>query len=504
MVANQLYVNDTYVDGHLLTPNICCRIFFVHCVYKTNKRKILEDLYLYHLIIRYNTLHPKMRSPNGFLLSQWTRLLVLNRRISHHYTCICWNHLSSDSQQTRQQVPISPEISGEIDAIGKKSTEKSFEGLSYDLSQLLDEDTLVGKQKDQNQSSEQLPIGSMMESSSDSEPMDFQQLSNFIKEAYEKNPNYKEMERSPSAKRRQVDYFEALFSKYGGTLDRGKKTKTKSSVSDSELDRISSLKEKLRGELTSRCTVALEPTLTHFRTYKTSHELFQTAQTILNNFAKKLQIVGKKTRKTNTSETDSVKLTQIREEIFVQHLFRPIDKNSWLDVHEEYVNNVETQSRLSPENPICDVITLPIIFNEIIDCLAFKFNQGQLAMSLFDLIEKDFSFHTIAVNQDTYNLILRLVWVYYGNTNLDQFYRRYHRMTSLGFTGDVKTLNILKTVYNEYDRLKNGKLIFNNSNSPIYTPEDNIRMEYFEKEYNKLKRRLEHGVQHKDFMLNNY
>ena len=39
-----------------------------------------------------------------------------------------------------------------------------------------------------------------MESSSDSEPMDFQQLSNFIKEAYEKNPNYKEMERSPSAK----------------------------------------------------------------------------------------------------------------------------------------------------------------------------------------------------------------------------------------------------------------------------------------------------------------
>lgn len=168
MVANQLYVNDTYVDGHLLTPNICCRIFFVHCVYKTNKRKILEDLYLYHLIIRYNTLHPKMRSPNGFLLSQWTRLLVLNRRISHHYTCIRWNHLSSDSQQTRQQVPISPEISGEIDAIGKKSTEKSFEGLSYDLSQLLDEDTLVGKQKDQNQSSEQLPIGSMMESSSDS------------------------------------------------------------------------------------------------------------------------------------------------------------------------------------------------------------------------------------------------------------------------------------------------------------------------------------------------
>ena len=60
-----------------------------------------------------------MRSPNGFLLSQWTRLLVLNRRISHHYTCIRWNHLSSDSQQTRQQVPISPEISGEIDAIGK-------------------------------------------------------------------------------------------------------------------------------------------------------------------------------------------------------------------------------------------------------------------------------------------------------------------------------------------------------------------------------------------------
>ena len=92
---------------------------FVHCVYKTNKRKILEDLYLYHLIIRYNTLHPKMRSLNGFLLSQWTRLLVLNRRISHHYTCIRWNHLSSDSQQTRQQVPISPEISGEIDAIGK-------------------------------------------------------------------------------------------------------------------------------------------------------------------------------------------------------------------------------------------------------------------------------------------------------------------------------------------------------------------------------------------------
>ena len=137
----------------------------------------------------------------------------------------------------------------------------------------------------------------MMESSSDSEPMDFQQLSNFIKEAYEKNPNYKEMERSPSAKRRQVDYFEALFSKYGGTLDRGKKTKTKSSVSDSELDRISSLKEKLRGELTSRCTVALEPTLTHFRTYKTSHELFQTAQTILNNFAKSCKMWVRKPEK---------------------------------------------------------------------------------------------------------------------------------------------------------------------------------------------------------------
>ena len=48
-------------------------------------------------------------------------------------------------------------------------------------------------------------------------------------------------------------------------------------------------------------------------------------------FCKKLQNVGKKTRKTNTSETDSVKLTQIREEIFVQHLFRPIDKTvGWM------------------------------------------------------------------------------------------------------------------------------------------------------------------------------
>ena len=441
-----------------------------------------------------------MKSPNGFLPSKWTRLLVTNRRISQNYACIRWNHLSVDSQQARQQVSTTPKMPEEIDA-----TEKSFGGLAYDLSQLLDEDTLVGKQKDQNQSSEQLPIGSMMESSSDSEPMDFQQLSNFIKEAYEKNPNYKEIERmSPISKRSQVDYFEALFSKYGGTLDRGRKTKTQSSVSDSEQDRISSLKEQLRGELTSRCTVALSPTISHFKTYKSSDELFQTAQTILNNFAEKVQRVGKKTRKSNTNDTDSVKLAQMRQEIFVQHLFRPTDNNRWLDVHEEYVNNVEVQSRLSPENPICDVITLPIIFNEIIDCLAFKFNQGQLAMSLFDLIEKDFTFHTIAVNQQTYNLILRLVWVYYGNTNLNQFHKRYHRMNSLGFTGDVKTLNILKTVYNEYDRLKNGKLIFNNSNNAIYTPEDNMRMEYFEKEYNRLKDRLEHGVQHKSFMLNNY
>ena len=86
----------------------------------------------------------------------------------------------------------------------------------------------------------------------------------------------------------------------------------------------------------------------------------------------KLQNVGKKTRKTNTkrnrfSETNTNKRRNICPAFVSANR-----QNSWLDVHEEYVNNVETQSRLSPENPICDVITLPIIFNEIIDCLALN------------------------------------------------------------------------------------------------------------------------------------
>lgn len=324
-------------------------------------------------------------------------------------------------------------------------------------------------------------FSNILDSSDENGQIDFQKLSEFIKNAYKDNETPKPV---PTARVEQVEYFQNLFTKYGSFR------KLSSSISNNSTNKpgINVVPDEIKNELFTKTKNALGPTLKYLDSFKNSQDLFKYSLKLFKNFQEGITIA---TMKTQIADKNSKSVRIVNEEIFLNELFKGSNRHAWTESHQSCIDLIEKSSLSGPYDPNLNILTVPIIFTHIITNLGFKFHNGQLALTLFDLLEKDPNLYIIAANQEAFNVALRLVWINYGIINLHPFQTWYSRMKFLGFPGDMTTLNILRIVISEYNNLSNGMLIFNKQSDKIYTTDANWRMKYFRAEYDGMKKRLE-------------
>lgn len=161
------------------------------------------------------------------------------------------------------------------------------------------------------------------------------------------------------------------------------------------------------------------------------------------------------------------------------------------EVHIKLMETIHKSSKKTPNSPILNILTLPTIFNQIIETTAYKFYDGQLALSLFNILKRDVRLYTFACNQETFNQVLKLYWIFNGKSSLYNIEMIYLEMINNGFNGDVTTFNILKQIVIDYYKLKMGTSIINESSKlPIWCKEDDKRASSLEHKLYKLASRL--------------
>jgi hypothetical protein len=161
------------------------------------------------------------------------------------------------------------------------------------------------------------------------------------------------------------------------------------------------------------------------------------------------------------------------------------------EVHIKLMETIHKSSKKTPNSPFLNILTLPTIFNQIIETTAYKFYDGQLALSLFNILKRDVRLYTFACNQETFNQVLKLYWIFNGKSSLYNIEMIYLEMINNGFNGDVTTFNILKQIVIDYYKLKMGTSIINESSKlPIWCKEDDKRAYSLEHKLFQLASRL--------------
>lgn len=141
----------------------------------------------------------------------------------------------------------------------------------------------------------------------------------------------------------------------------------------------------------------------------------------------------------------------------------------------EVFETANQRSIASPVEPYLNEYTLPVMFNHILRLLSTKFYNGQLALSLFNSMKKDINLYTIMCNQETYNEMLKVYWIYMGKSSLCEIELLMVEMTTNGFKGDLTTFIILKEIMGEYHTMRMGKTLYNPGGAPIWSLEDEKR-----------------------------
>ncbi|RCK60377.1 hypothetical protein Cantr_08042 [Candida viswanathii] len=308
-------------------------------------------------------------------------------------------------------------------------------------------------------------LNSVLDSEESSSEFDLENLRNFIKDAYQKQEAPKP---EPFENMNHGDYFHELLGEYNvQTPKEPEQEERKFGMTFLDVD--------FKEEMLAKTTSALQRTLDHLDSFETSQELYNYTVSLLNSFQKETMDATKK------------------KDVFLNHLFKGVATQGWTGEHQKVIDQIETQSSATPSEPILNVLTVPILFTHIINNLGFKFYNGQLALTMFGLLERDPNIYMLATSQKSFNLALRLSWINYGILDLHQFQKWFTRMKFLGYPGDRTTLNILKIVILEYDKLSHGKLLFNKNGDRISTRDCNWRIKYFRQEYENIRRPNKHS-----------
>lgn len=168
------------------------------------------------------------------------------------------------------------------------------------------------------------------------------------------------------------------------------------------------------------------------------------------------------------------------------------DTSSDINSSEQLFKRIAEISTALPSEPTLNVATLPIIFNRILHVLVFKFRDGDLPITLYNLLQENLSLYTVLCNQQTFNEILRATWIYRGKTLLQDVTSIYLEMVNNGFKGDIVTFNILKQIVVDYYRLKVGQYTGINEESrlPIWSTEDDKHVQRLRRHLAYLSNRL--------------
>lgn len=232
---------------------------------------------------------------------------------------------------------------------------------------------------------------------------------------------------------------------------------------------LAKVSKRLREELFEKTKEALAPTLAYINSISNSVEMVDFFESIVSHWTNQLQ--------TN----------DISEEIYLNDFLKQY--NDFTTIHEEFVEKMALESQTNPHQPGLNVFTFPTVFNGILNTTAFKLYDGQLCLTLFNILKKDLNLYSIACNQETYNEILRILWIYNGKSNLYTIEMVFMEMKNNGFNGDLVTFNTLKQIIIDYHSMKMGKLEVNKSTGlPIWSKEDDKRI-------NNLERNLRYLVQ---------
>ncbi|KAI3404072.2 hypothetical protein KGF56_003108 [Candida oxycetoniae] len=301
---------------------------------------------------------------------------------------------------------------------------------------------------------------------------DFHGLSQFIEEAYSKKEN--EYYKYP-------DEYKIDMNSMITSYKANKSASLKSNVSPTFQSRVTieSLDPRLKARLYSECKSALTPTLEHIDNLASSQEVYNFYSKILQDVLDKLATIQK--------------TPGLNSDFYLRSILHQNQRNQWSTLHDVLIEKIRQESANDPVKPLYNIITLPIITNHVFKLLGTKFFKGELLMTIFNMLKEDFHLHTLCCNQQAFNEVLKTCWIYYGNIDLFEFEKIFTEMTFLGYGGDYTTYNILKIVIEEYDALSNGKSVFNESGSKVLTKEDNKRMKFLEKEFQRLKINLENS-----------
>lgn len=240
---------------------------------------------------------------------------------------------------------------------------------------------------------------------------------------------------------------------------------------------LANMSSGLRHELFERTKDSLAPTLQYISEIPTSSGLAQYFSQIVDSWKQKSQRV----------------LLKHTEDIYLTRLLSGSPKLGDAQLgraHEQWLESMHLESKSLPSMPELNVITLPTIFNWIIKNASFRLCDGQLSMSLFNLVKRDLATYTIMCNQETYNEVLRTLWIYNGKSSLFNVEMTFTEMRNNGFTGDVVTFNILKQIIVDYHNMKQGKIGGRNLGTPIWSKEESQRIQYLERQLHALAKRI--------------
>lgn len=138
-------------------------------------------------------------------------------------------------------------------------------------------------------------------------------------------------------------------------------------------------------------------------------------------------------------------------------------------------NDIKSHSNENAREPVLNVFTMPILFNHVLRVLGTKHYDGQLALSLFHALKQNIDLYTVVCNQQTYNEIMKLYWVYMGKASLCEVELVFLEMQNNGFSGDLATFSVLKEILTTYHSMRMGKTLYNPGGVPIWCQEDERR-----------------------------
>lgn len=228
-------------------------------------------------------------------------------------------------------------------------------------------------------------------------------------------------------------------------------TERKKSVS------FDSVSTQFKQQFFDRTKLAIKPTLNYIDHLRSVEAKLEFLNTIIARFQ------------------SQIKTPQGQNEIFLGKQLRKNSKN-FTAKHETLIDSMSQNSLELPDSPVLNVFTIPLIFNKTLHSLSFQNYQGTLATSLYNLLKKDVNLYTVFINQQTFNEILRISWIFNGKLNLHGVEMIFLEMVNNGFTGDIMTYKIIKQVLLDYCRLRIGNYSGSaNKDVPIWTEDDNKR-----------------------------